>query len=242
MDWNFRHGDCDYIGGHRYKREPTKTDFEVTEAQIRLFREGMLKAADVDGFVGSGTLDALKRFYDRAGKVAGAPDVQGRVVLENVPHISQGSGEVADVLLGNHAGADRCQRYGCMSCALWCILTYHGAVNSSCAATIGYWSSQGCYDNSSVLNQPRACEVFGFLYDHEQAHSDALECLDNRQPVILRVPGKSSQHHFVVGIGYDDEAEKFAVHDVGQRVKNFYVNEQWVDYDIVTRIDTITPA
>lgn len=147
--------------------------------------------------------------------------------LQDIPHTSQGSEMVKNILLGTHPNPDTCKRSGCLSCAMWCVMTAQG-VDASPDSFIEHLVSCGCYDNNSILNQPNAAKEFGFIYKHQQSQYAIKKELRAGRPVILqhRLHGHT---HFVVGIGYDAVREWYCIHDPGTQWGNFYDRERLED-------------
>ena len=108
--FEFKYRDCDALGARLYSAQENIPAFQVTLAQIELYKEGYLRQkTDVDGFCGRGTLaaiEAYKRGKDDGTKPPAPEDSTAGTaaetipVLQNVPHYSQAADLIKDILLG----------------------------------------------------------------------------------------------------------------------------------------------
>lgn len=240
---NFPIGTIDYLGSHIYQKEATIHNYGVAELQIALWKAGYLKGNhDVDGVVGKGTHGAVQKYFE--DKAIAENDVKGTPaepirVLTHVPHYSQGAPLIRDIKLGMDAGADTCQKSGCLSTALWCCLAAQRDENfPHIDSFIEHIVSCECYTDDSLLIQAKACAEFGFRYQRQISAYAAKNYLRDGIPIIIQI--RKPHTHFLVGIGFDD-AKGYAYHDPGTREGNFYKGERWIESRDVTRYDVAIP-
>lgn len=249
MAFNFNKRDCDALGARLYSVDKNIPAFQVTSAQIELYKEGYLRMeSDIDGMVGPGTLAAIAAYNrDRDnGDTAtneGMPEAKAEKaidVLKNVPHYSQAAPLIADIKLGMHEGADPCRRSGCLSTAVWCCMASHRDEDfPAIDSFIEHLASCECYTDRSLLLTQKACEEFAFDYQRDIPDWAAQGHLKGGAPVILRI-SKDGHTHFVIAIGYD-EVRGYAVHDPGTQWGNFYKQPRYVLSRDVTRYDAVIP-
>ena len=189
---------------------------------------------DVDGWIGPATERAILVALQPPPGAAETPPGAFSGVIADVPHISQGAPEVAQIRLGFDDTADTCQKSGCLSCCLWSVLCAQG-MDVSCDSFIEHLAASECYTDSSLLITQKACDEVDAVYCREITAHAAHNYLSDGIPIILRIH-QHGHSHFVVAIGYDAD-KGYAVHDVGTRRGNFYDNPRYIAAAEVTRYD-----
>ena len=201
------------------------------------------QAIDIDGLVGPATEGAILAVLMANAPINedAAPAADGAVrypVREDVPHISQGDSSISGIWLGHGTNADTCRKSGCLSCALWIVLTAQDACKVDCAQFIHNNVDDGCYNETSIINQAKVCERYGFVYQRDITDYAAKNYLKDGIPVILQI--RKPHTHFLVGLGYD-MMKGYAYHDPGTREGNFYDDARWLPESDVTRYDVAIP-
>ena len=219
---------------------------------------------DIDGFIGPATekaiLSVLKTYSPKPRVESVTPQEAPQGVIADVPHHSQGASDVSGIWLGTpltdeqikenreakekgdpepHKGPDTCRRSGCLTCALWAVLSFQDACKVDPAYFIEQNVENGCYNKNSIINQMKVCERYGFVYAWEITFAAAKQYLKRNIPVIIQI--KKPHTHFLVGLGYDGERGRYAYHDPGTREGNFYENPRYIEQEAITRIDVAIP-
>ena len=269
--FDFKYRDCDALGNRFYPNvEVNIPAFQVTLCQIELYKEGYLREVEaIDGLVGRGTLAAIEAY--KHGKDDGtkppAPEdstagtaAETIPVLQNVPHYSQASPLIRDILLGfplmpwqeaenkqakdegkpePHKAPDTCKKSGCLSTALWCCMASHRDEDfPAIDSFIEHLVSCECYLPGSILHQAKACQEFGFSYARQTSAYAAKNYLRDGIPIIIQI--RKPHTHFLVGLGYD-VMKGYACHDPGTQFGNFYKEPRYVLSEAVTRYDAVIP-
>ena len=203
------------------------------------------KKIDADGWMGPATEAAIFDVLDTPLDTAIADaENEGMVAapapafsaIQGVPHISQGDESIKHIVLS--PGRDTCQRSGCLTVATWACVNRAG-IDIDIADFIDNLVGRGCYSTRSLLDQTRAVELWGLAYKRDIGPIEAHNYLRQGTPVILRIP----RPHFYIGLGYDAENNRYAVHNPGRGAENFYINPTWVDAEAIDRFDVVvTPT
>ena len=218
---------------------------------------------DIDGIIGPATekaiLSVLKTYSPKPRVEAVTPQEAPQGAISDVPHHSQGASDVSSLWLGKgltieqikensfakdrgkvppHKGPDTCRQSGCLTCALWAVLTFQDACKVDPAYFIEQNVENDCYDSNSIINQMKVCERYGFVYAFDITAAAAKNYLKRNIPIIFQI--KKPHTHFLVGLGYDVMLG-YAYHDPGTREGNFYENPQWMPQQDITRFDAAIP-
>ena len=253
--------DCDIIGKNKYPHVyQTHKSTEVVTAQARLANAEVISPLDCDGVVGQRTLEAIEKWEEENGEdfytgqpkeVVEIPEVpetedtnmatmtteteQDSVIVPEVPHVSQGHPDIADIEIVPQKPV---RRIGCLSCCVEIIRSKKQGSPFALAEFVARMKEKGGYTAGGDLIWATACSEYGFTYLRDISPTEAKKYLAEDTPVILRVD-KKTHFHFVIGVGFTPTG--FLFHDVGTRFGNAYDDPErnFTPYSEVTRIDVL---